>query len=91
MNKNKPGRKATTVNEIADHNFTIVDLININLNVKVPTIRTHVTRNVNAGRYKITGSQKTGNRGKPSIVYTFNTPTPTPTTEVVNQNTSVRV
>ena len=91
MNKNKRSRKATTVNEIADHNFTIVDLININLNVKVPTIRTHVTRNVNAGRYKITGSQKTGNRGKPSIVYTFNTPTPTPTTEAANQNTSVRV
>jgi len=71
MNKNKTGRKATAVNEITDRNFTIVDLININANVKAPTIRMHVKRNVTAGRYKISGSQKTGKRGKPSIVYTY--------------------
>ncbi len=71
MNKNKTGRKATQVNEITDRNFTIVDLININTNVKAPTIRMHVKRSVAAGRYKISGSQKTGKRGKPSIVYTY--------------------
>ena len=71
MNKNKTGRKATAVNEITDRNFTIVDLININANVKAPTIRMHVKRSVTAGRYKISGSQKTGKRGKPSIVYTY--------------------
>jgi len=68
---NKTGRKATAVNEITDRNFTIVDLININTNVKAPTIRMHVKRSVTAGRYKISGSQKTGKRGKPSIVYTY--------------------
>jgi len=57
---NKTGRKATAVNEITDRNFTIVDLININTNVKAPTIRMHVKRSVTAGRYKISGSQKTG-------------------------------
>jgi len=43
---NKTGRKATAVNEITDRNFTIVDLININTNVKAPTIRMHVKRSV---------------------------------------------
>ena len=71
MNKNKTGRKATPVNEITDRNFTIVDLVNINSNVKAPTIRMHVKRSVNLGRYKISGLQKTGKRGKPSIVYTY--------------------
>jgi hypothetical protein len=71
MNKNKTGRKATAVNEITDRNFTIVDLININSSVKAPTIRMHVKRSVASGRYKISGSQKTGKRGKPSIVYTY--------------------
>jgi hypothetical protein len=71
MNKNKTGRKATVVNEITDRNFTIVDLVNINSTVKAPTIRMHVKRSVSAGRYKISGSQKTGKRGKPSLVYTY--------------------
>jgi hypothetical protein len=69
---NKTGRKATTVNEITDRNFTIVDLININTTVKAPTIRMHVKRNVANGRYTVTGNQKTGKRGKPSTVYTYN-------------------
>ena len=71
MNKNKTGRKATAVNEITDRNFTIVDLININTNVKAPTLRMHVKRSVANGRYTVAGSQKTGKRGKPSIVYTY--------------------
>jgi hypothetical protein len=75
MNKNKMGRKATAVNEITDRNFTIVDLININTNVKAPTLRMHVKRSVANGRYTVAGSQKTGKRGKPSIVYTYNTTT----------------
>jgi hypothetical protein len=81
MNKNKTGRKATVVNEITDRNFTIVDLVNINSTVKAPTIRMHVKRSVSAGRYKISGSQKTGKRGKPSLVYTYDaTPVVTSTT-----------
>ena len=75
MNKNKTGRKATAVNENTDRNFTIVDLININTNVKAPTLRMHVKRSVANGRYTVAGSQKTGKRGKPSIVYTYNTTT----------------
>ena len=81
MNKNKTGRKATVVNEITDRNFTIVDLVNINSTVKAPTIRMYVKRSVSAGRYKISGSQKTGKRGKPSLVYTYDaTPAVTSTT-----------
>jgi hypothetical protein len=72
MNKNKTGRKATPVNEITDRNFTIVDLININTAVKAPTLRMHVKRSVANGRYTVAGTQKTGKRGKPSIVYTYN-------------------
>ena len=71
----KTGRKATSVNEITDRNFTIVDLVNINSTVKTPTIRMHIKRSVTAGRYKISGSQKTGKRGKPSIVYSYNSTT----------------
>jgi hypothetical protein len=77
MNKNKTGRKATPVNEITDRNFTIVDLININTTVKAPTLRMHVKRSVANGRYTVAGTQKTGKRGKPSIVYTYNTTTTT--------------
>ena len=73
MNKNKTGRKATAVNEITDRNFTIVDLGNINTNVKTATLRMHVKRSVASGRYSVTGNQKTGKRGKPSIVYSYNT------------------
>jgi hypothetical protein len=82
MNKNKTGRKATVVNEITDRNFTIVDLVNINSTVKAPTIRMHVKRSVSAGRYKISGSQKTGKRGKPSLVYTYDA-TPAVTSTIV--------
>lgn len=71
MNKNKSGRKATQVNEITDRNFTIVDLIQINAAVKVPTLRMHVKRNVKVGRYVPSGTVKSGKRGKPSIVYTL--------------------
>ena len=77
MNKNKTGRKATAENEITDRNFTIVDLININTTVKAPTLRMHVKRSVANGRYTVAGTQKTGKRGKPSIVYTYNTTTTT--------------
>ena len=75
MNKNKTGRKATQVNEITDRNFTIVDLSNINTNVKTPTLRMHIKRSVATGRYTVAGSQKTGKRGKPSIVYSYNSTT----------------
>lgn len=88
MNKSKTGRKATAVNEITDRNFTIVDLININATVKAPTIRMHVKRSVTAGRYKISGSQKTGKRGKPSIVYTYES-NPTTTATVVPESTQI--
>lgn len=71
MNTNtKVSRKATQLNEITDRNFTVVDLLNINTNVKAPTVRMHVKRNVAAGRYVATGTLKSGKRGKPSIVYT---------------------
>lgn len=69
---NKTGRKATPVNEITDRNFTIVDLVNINTNVKTPTLRMHIKRSVATGRYTVAGSQKTGKRGKPSLVYSYN-------------------
>ena len=72
---NKTGRKATPVNEITDRNFTIVDLGNINTNVKTPTLRMHIKRSVANGRYTVAGTQKTGKRGKPSIVYTYNSTT----------------
>lgn len=72
---NKTGRKATPVNEITDRNFTIVDLGNINTNVKTPTLRMHIKRSVATGRYTVAGSQKTGKRGKPSLVYSYNSPT----------------
>ena len=72
---NKTGRKATQVNEITDRNFTIVDLVNINTNVKTPTLRMHIKRSIANGRYTVAGSQKTGKRGKPSIVYTYNSTT----------------
>ena len=75
MNKNKSGRKATQVNEITDRNFTIVDLIKINVDVKVPTLRMHVKRNVKTGRYVPSGTVKSGKRGKPSIVYTLSNST----------------
>ena len=65
------------------------DRININANVKAPTIRMHVKRSVTAGRYKISGSQKTGKRGKPSIVYTYDaTPTVATTTTAESTQTS---
>jgi hypothetical protein len=69
---NKTGRKATVVNEITDRNFTIVDLVNINANVKAPTLRMHIKRNVANGRYTVAGTQKTGKRGKPNTVYSYN-------------------
>jgi len=72
---NKTGRKATPVNEITDRNFTIVDLGNINTNVKTPTLRMHIKRSVATGRYTVAGSQKTGKRGKPSLVYSYNSST----------------
>jgi hypothetical protein len=73
MNTSKTGRKAITVVEITDRNFTIVDLSNLNSTVKTPTLRMHVKRNLANGRYTVAGSQKTGKRGKPSTVYTYNT------------------
>lgn len=71
MNSNT-GRKAAQLNEINDRDFTIVDLININANIKAPTVRMHVKRNVAAGRYIATGTLKSGKRGKPSITYKVN-------------------
>lgn len=69
-NKNG-GRKPTQLNEITDRSFTVVDLININTNVKAPTVRMHVKRNVEQGRYVVAGTYKSGKRGKPSVTYTF--------------------
>lgn len=70
-NTNKTGRKPTQLNEITDRTFTVVDLININSNVKAPTVRMHVKRNVARGRYVVSGTLKSGKRGKPSITYNF--------------------
>jgi hypothetical protein len=70
-NTNKTGRKPTQLNEITDRAFTVVDLINLNTNVKALTVRMYVKRNVEQGRYVITGTFKSGKRGKPSTTYTF--------------------
>lgn len=70
-NTNKTGRKPTQLNEITDRSFTVVDLIKVNTNVKAPTVRMHVKRNVEQGRYVVTGTLKNGKRGKPSITYTY--------------------
>lgn len=70
-NTNKTGRKPTQLNEITDRAFTVVDLVNLNSNVKAPTVRMHIKRNVEQGRYVVAGTFKTGKRGKPSITYTY--------------------
>ena len=75
MNTNT-GRKATQLNEINDRDFTVVDLININTNIKAPTVRMHVKRNVAAGRYVATGTLTSGKRGKPSITYKVHVTSP---------------
>lgn len=68
--KKRTGRKATSVQEILDKDFTIVDLVKINTSVKSPTIRAFVTRNVTSGRYTKVGTIKaTGKRGKPALVF----------------------
>lgn len=68
--KKRTGRKATSVQEILDKDFTIVDLVKINTSVKSPTIRAFVTRNVTTGRYTKVGTVKaTGKRGKPALVF----------------------
>lgn len=67
----KTGRKSQEVKEITDRQFTIVDLVKINTEVKAPTLRQYVKRNVDAGRFVLVGSVKTGKRGKPSNLYTI--------------------
>lgn len=68
----KIGRKATVVNEITDKDFTIETLVAANPNVKPPTVRAFVARNVESGRYSVVGSHKTGGRGKPANLYRIN-------------------
>lgn len=65
----KLGRKPTTVAEITNDEFTIVDLEKANANVKSPTIRAFVARNVASGRYEVVATRKSGGRGKPANVY----------------------
>lgn len=71
MNNKNEKIKVTKLNEITTGEFTIVDLVKINSNVKAPTVRMHVKRNVDSGRYTVTGVRKTGKRGKPSMTYTL--------------------
>lgn len=72
-NTNKAGRKLPAINEITDRSFTIIDLIAVNNNVKAPRIRGFIKRNVSVGNYVVIGTQKSGKRGKPAIVYSYNT------------------
>lgn len=65
----KLGRKATAVTEITNKDFTIETLVAANPNVKPPTIRAFVARNVASGRYTVVGSHKSGGRGKPANIY----------------------
>lgn len=67
-NANK-GRKSIQYKEIIDRDFTIADLLQLNVDVKSPSIRSYVKKNLNDGRYVIVGSYKSGNRGKPAIKY----------------------
>jgi len=70
--KQKLGRKPFIIKEIENNSFSVVDLINLNSSIKVPTIRAHVARNVSSGRYILIGSKKTGGRGKPANIYKLN-------------------
>jgi|TARA_R110000868_G_scaffold7148_2_gene39260 hypothetical protein len=65
----KLGRKPTVVSEITGKDFIIADLEKANANVKSPTIRAFVARNVASGRYVVVATQKTGGRGKPANIY----------------------
>lgn len=65
----KLGRKPTAVAEITGKDFTIADLEALNPNVKPPTIRAFVARQVDAGTYTIAGTLKSGGRGKPANIY----------------------
>jgi len=65
----KLGRKPTAVTEIVTADWTIADLEKANPTVKSPTIRAFVARNVEAGRYVVTGTRNTGGRGKPANIY----------------------
>lgn len=65
----KLGRKPTAVAEITNDEFTIADLEKANANVKSPTIRAFVARNVASGRYEVVATRKSGGRGKPANVY----------------------
>ena len=67
--KAKLGRKPTPMIEISGKDFTIVDLEQVNPNVKSPTIRAFVTRQLIAGAYTIAGTYKSGGRGKPANIY----------------------
>lgn len=70
--KRKLGRKPLKIKEIENNSFSVVDLINLNSSIKVPTIRAYVARNVSSGRYILIGSKKTGGRGKPANIYKLN-------------------
>lgn len=65
----KLGRKPTAVTEIVTADWTIADLEKVNPTVKSPTIRAFVARNVESGRYVVTGTRNSGGRGKPANIY----------------------
>jgi hypothetical protein len=71
MNNTNKGRKSIQYKEIIDREFTIADLLQLNVDVKAPSIRSYVKKNIQIGRYVIVGSYKTGKRGKPSFKYSI--------------------
>jgi hypothetical protein len=83
MSNTKTGRKPAELKEITDRNFTIRDLESINTNVKSPTVRMYVKRNLQSGRYIVAGTLKSGGRGKPSTTYAVVNVTNTKNTESV--------
>jgi len=63
------GRKPRTIVEISDKTFTITDLLSLNSNIKVPTLRAFVSRRVVARVYSLVGTQPLSGRGKPANLY----------------------
>ena len=65
----KLGRKPTPIKEILNVEFCIKDLEQLNSNVKAPTVRAFVARQIKTNRYILVGTQKSGQRGKPRSKY----------------------
>jgi len=71
--KNKLGRKPFFIEEITTKEFSVSDLIKLNSNIKKPTIRAFIARNVMSGRYILIGTEKNkSGRGKPLNIYKLN-------------------